>query len=147
MYQDNNILCCRPKDHRGSCKEINMQMVYPSAEEILPDIMLARVPASLASEIRERYELLGPKYVTDKVHTDGRLINGCMFKSSIQDALEEIVDCCFNVLVWIMKLDKAGTIQYTGANAYQVLMGIIEIYSILVIERERDALANSRVSA
>lgn len=122
-----------------------MNNVYPSVQEILPSVMMSIIPASLAQEIDKRYTELGPKYVTDTVHDDGRKVNGCMFKSSVQDALEEVVDAVFNVLVWMFKLENVtepGNSSYN--NAYSALRGLIELYSLLTVEKENSlALQNS----
>lgn len=118
--------------------------VYPSIEELMPEVMLARIPESLARDIRERYATLGTKYLTDQVHTDGRKINAMMFTSRVANANEEIVDAAFCML---------GTIFKAQANkeeipdwSYQVLMGCIEIYSMLkAVEAEDLAKAEGLV--
>lgn len=109
--------------------------VYPSIDELLPRILSAHVPESLAEIIRERYDTLGEKYLTDAFHFDGRRINACMDKSSIQDALEEVVDAVFNTLVWIFKGDRKN-------SAYTVLEGLIIIYGVLAAEREHELAIN-----
>jgi hypothetical protein len=122
---------------------MDIDHVYPNIDEILTPTLLSRIPANLAELIKERYVGLGQKYVTDVEHTDGRLVNACMFKSSIQDALEEIVDAVFNTLVWIFKIQIKNETNYQsvdypeGEEAGAVLLGLIEIYSILAVSRER----------
>lgn len=119
--------------------------VYPSIDELMPEILLARIPESLARAIRERYNTLGTKYLTDQVHTDGRRINAMMFTSRVANANEEIVDAAFCML---------GTIFKANANeeeipdwAYQVLMGCIEIYSMLkAVEAEDLAKSDGLVN-
>jgi hypothetical protein len=125
---------------------MDLDRVYPSIEEILPEVLLARVPASLASIITERYRTFGSKYVTQDTY-NGRLVNSCMYKSSVQDALEEIVDATFNTLVWIFKLSDvdswSGKGEYydeAGMEAMAVLMGLIEIYSLLMSAKERQGI-------
>lgn len=121
---------------------LNKDSVYPSIEELLPDLLLSRIPASLAEDMQHRYETLGPKYLTDNMSSDGRRINACMFNSSVQDALEEVVDAVFNVCVWIYKGTIVGHIE---DNAYPCLMGLIEIYALLKASKEQDATAYSQV--
>lgn len=119
--------------------------VYPSIDELMPEILLARIPESLARDIRERYSTLGTKYLTDERHTDGRRINAMMFTSRVANANEEIVDAAFCML---------GTIFKAQANeeeipdwAYQVLMGCIEIYSMLkAVEAEDLAKSDGLVN-
>lgn len=113
-----------------------MPEMYPSTQELLPDLLLSRIPSSLVDTIEERYNRLGPTYLTDKKHTDNRLINACMFRDSIQDCLEEIVDSVFNILVLIYK----GR-QYEPRiddNAWSVLTGLIEIYSLLQVMKSQE---------
>lgn len=110
--------------------------VYPDISELIPPELEARVPASLANWVTERYELLGPKYLTDDIRHDGRRVNSCMNNSSIQLALEEVVDAVFNVLVWIFKLRLAREDQQA---AYSALIGLIELYALLQIEFQRNA--------
>ena len=71
--------------------------------------------------------------MTATQHVDGRYVNGCMFKSSVQDALEEIVDAVFNVLVWLLKLRSGGR---AVESAHSALLGLIELYALLQIERQ-----------
>lgn len=124
-----------------------MNNVYPSINEILPTYLLSRVPSSLVEEIKERYAILGPKYVTEQIYSDGRSINGCMLKSSVQDAIEEVVDAVFNTLVWLTKLSHENDEQgfRVSENAGHILLGLIEIYSLLCMEKEADARKYSNV--
>lgn len=113
----------------------SVQTVYPSIDELLTSELQARVPQSLAEWITERYAVLGPKYLTDDMRFDGRRINACMNKSSVQDALEEVVDSVFNILVWLFKLRISGR---NTASAHSALLGLIEIYALLQAERYHD---------
>lgn len=117
---------------------LSVEDVYPSIGELMPEAITARLPVMLAEEIRERYSKLGTKYMTDEQHSDGRFINACMNNSSIQDAIEEIVDAVFNTLVWIFKTRIAG--HGFNDNAYQVLIGLIEIYALLIAEKQIDGI-------
>ena len=103
-------------------------------QELLPEELQARVPASLSAWITQRYEELGGKYLTDDIRADGRVVNACMNKDSVQDALEEVVDATFNVLVWLFKLRLEGK---EGESAYSALLGLIELYALLVTELRR----------
>jgi hypothetical protein len=121
---------------------IDMDNAYPNTDELLPNMLLAKVPASLVLDITRRYKEYGPKYMTDGFHIDGRQINACMQRNSIQDAIEEVVDAVFNVLVWIFKLSKDNSAygQHAGQQATSALAGLVDIYTLLAIE-------NSRVSS
>lgn len=110
--------------------------VYPSIEELMPEVMLGLIPASLAHEITERYETLGTKYLSDQKHTDGRPINAMMFTSRVANCREEIVDAAFCMLGTIFKADAAG--EEIPDWAYTILRGCIEIYSMLVAVQEQD---------
>lgn len=118
--------------------------VYPSIEELMPEVLLARIPEALARDIRERYATLGEKYLTDQVHTDGRRINAMMFTSRVANANEEIVDATFCMLGEIFKAQVEGV--EIPDWIYQVLMGCIEIYSMLkAVEAENLAKSNGLV--
>lgn len=110
--------------------------VYPDIKELIPPELEARVPASLADWVTNRYEMLGPKYLTDDIRADGRRVNSCMNNSSVMLALEEVVDAVFNVLVWLFKLKLAGANQ---ESAYSALLGLIELYALLQVEYQRNA--------
>ena len=108
--------------------------VYPSIEELMPQEMYGMIPASLAMDIQERYATLGEKYLTEQRHTDGRMINNCMFKDSAQDAIEEVVDAVFNTLVMIFKSRVQDTVP--SDYVYTCLKGLMEVYSLLYTLRE-----------
>lgn len=112
----------------------SMFEVYPSIDDLMPHVMLGLIPGALAQEIKERYENLGLKYLTNKRTEDGRWINACMDKSSVQDAREEVIDAVFNTLVWIFKGYKSK--DGISPNSYPVLKNLIECYSILLTEKE-----------
>lgn len=111
--------------------------VYPSIEELMPSSLLSRIPVVLANEVAIRYDTLGGKYLTDQHTDDGRQINACMFNDSCQDAIEEVVDAVFNVLVWIYKGSLKNKID---DDAYTCLMGLLEIFSLLYTARGRNAV-------
>lgn len=113
--------------------------VYPSIEELMPELLLTKIPASLAREIEHRYVKLGDKYLTDNFTEDGRRINAMMYTNRIENGLEEIVDAVFCILGWIFKHLRNGT--EPPEAAYQSLMGLIEVYSIMSVEKERDSVA------
>lgn len=115
------------------------ETVYPSTSELMPGLLMARIPEALARDIKERYRTLGGKYLTDNHHSDGRLINGCMFNNSIQEALEEVVDAVFNILVLIFKYTTRDS--NIPDYSYSCLSGLIEIYSILYTQRHIDRVA------
>jgi len=104
----------------------------------LPEELQDRIPESLAATIRQRYAELGSKYLTEATLEDGRKINSCMFKSSINDAIEEIVDAVFNTLVWLLKLRNS---EQNSESAYSAMIGLIELYALLkaelALEQER----------
>lgn len=110
-----------------------MTNVFPSTEELIPPVLLAKLPAKLVKDIADRYETLGEKYLTEEVYFDGRRINGMMFTSRIDNCLEEVVDAVFCILGWIFKVAHKG--QAIPINAYSCLTGLIEVYSMLEAER------------
>lgn len=109
--------------------------VYPSTQEIMPDLLLYKLPKKLVDDIEDRYERLGPKYVTEETHIDGRRINGCMLKSSSQDAIEEVIDAVFNILVLIFKNSRLDPV--IPDQLYSILTGLVEIYTALAVIREQ----------
>lgn len=100
----------------------------------MPREILAKLPHELVVEIKERYETLGEKYMTDEVYPDGRRINGMMFTDRIENCREEIVDAVFCIIGQIFK----DTPEPNGPseNLYFLLDGLIHIYSTLVILEE-----------
>lgn len=119
--------------------------VYPSIDELMPEVLLARIPEALARDIRERYATLGTKYLTEDLHTDGRRINAMMYTSRVANANEEIVDAAFCMLGEIFKanVNQEEIPDWT----YQVLLGCIEIYSMLkAVEAENLAKSDGLVN-
>lgn len=117
-----------------------MSNVYPNIEELIPDILNHRLPVSLQESLQQRYSELGGKYLTEEEYVDGRLMNACMFRNSLQDAIEEVVDATFNTLVWMLKHRRNGG---HSAAAGEALMGLIELYALLRIQKELDPVAGS----
>lgn len=108
--------------------------VYPSVSELIPPSLEAKIPGSLYKDIANRYLTLGAKYMTEYVTVDNRPINGMMYSDRIQNCIEEIVDAAFCVLGEIFKRSLKG--KDPGNNLYILLDGIIQIYSLLVVESE-----------
>lgn len=117
----------------NTAEKLSIDDVYPNLEELLPEDIQAKIPISLFEEIRNRYETLGVKYMTDTQSDDGRFVNGCMYKSSIQDALEEVVDAVFNCLVWIFK-ERSGQMT-EGTVSMELIYRLIDVYTIIKVER------------
>lgn len=113
--------------------------VYPSMEELLPDVLRALVPAKLCDDMTVRYATLGEKYLTEKKYSDGRFINSMMDTSRIQNCVEEVVDAVFCILGWIFKCKVSGA-DYPH-SAYVILRGLIEVYSLLEAEKAQNAYA------
>lgn len=107
--------------------------VYPSIDELLPLEMLVIIPDNLAREIIERYETLGPKYLTDNLTEDGRQINGMMYTDRIVNCIEEIVDAVFCIVGQIFKDTSKGA--EPSQNLYTILDGLIQIYKLLSMEK------------
>ncbi len=108
--------------------------VYPSIEELFMGAQWLSAP--LRKEIATRYEELGPKYLTDELHTDGRKINGCMQKNSAQDALEEVVDAVFNMLVLRFKGYAVGNILPSLLDAYTRLLAMQQAIDLELGEKQ-----------
>ena len=98
--------------------------VYPSIDELFNGANW--LSKGLRDEIATRYRELGPKYLTEEEYTDGRKINGCMNKNSAQDALEEVVDAIFNLLV----------LRFKGYAVSSVMSKLLEVYSQLLALRK-----------
>lgn len=112
-----------------------MTGVYPSFEELTPGVIRAVLPVTLYDVLEQRYKDLGPRYLTDQFYNDGRQINGCMFKSSVQDCLEEVVDAIFNTMVWMFK-ERIGLGD--SDNSVNIFHGLVAIFTSLAIEREAE---------
>jgi len=96
-------------------------------------IQLKRLlPAELSEEVATRYATLGEKYLTDRVHTDGRRINGMMETNRLVNANEEIIDAVFCMLGQIFKDTVAN--KEPSDNIYAALEGMIKVYQILKFE-------------
>lgn len=113
---------------------MTMTKMYPSIEELIPPALEAKIPSSLYKDIANRYLTLGPGYATDFITVDGRPINGMMYSDRVQNCIEEIVDAAFCVIGEIFKRNAKGI--EPGQNMYILLEGIIQIYSLLVVESE-----------
>lgn len=119
--------------------KLNNEDPYPSILELVPDALMAVIPAKLFVEIAERYQTLGVKYQTEQQHADGRYINNMMFTSRIDNCREEVVDAAFCMLGWIFKARARN--RPIPNNAYTILTGLIQIYGLLVAEKEIDEVA------
>lgn len=85
------------------------------------------------SEIKERYETLGGKYLTMYQHEDGRFVNGMMYTDRIENCLEEIVDAAFCMVGWIFKCKAKGLEEpYVGLK---ILGELVQIYEELKAEK------------
>lgn len=92
--------------------------MYPSLLEILDSYSAVPIPQKLIGELFERYNEHGMEYATEQRH-DGRIVNACMNRDSVQDAREELVDACFNLLIAIRKVreGKGGEASWRPAAA------------------------------
>lgn len=107
---------------------------YPSIDELMPEELLAKIPATLARDIKERYDTLGEKYLTINTQEDGRLINGMMYTNRVENCIEEIIDAVFCMLGWIFKARAMDLVP--NDSAYFAMTGLIEVYSLLMQERD-----------
>lgn len=112
---------------------------YPSISELLPPLLLAKIPHKLAEEITERYATLGEKYLTDALHTDGRRINGMMFTDRMVNMNEEIVDAVFCAVGQIFKDTNAGKLP--SENLAYILDGLTELYTMIALEIHKGGYA------
>lgn len=91
------------------------------------------MPEELIAEIKQRYETLGEKYLTDNLTEDGRRINGMMYTSRIDNCNEEVVDAVFCIIGWIFKC------QYRRMPipdaAYKTLGSLVDVYLDLEAEK------------
>ncbi len=83
--------------------------MYPSLVELL-EVWDHPLPESLIASLNQRYNEHGAEYTSDLIHTDGRLINQCMLKDSVEDAREELNDTIFNLLVACLK-ERSGVLE------------------------------------
>ena len=102
---------------------LDVSNVYPSLKELFGSTSIG-LTRSLATEIEERYKKYGGKYLTGKLHEDGRAINGCMDANSAHDALEEIVDAEFNLLVLAFKGHRVSHLIFKVQELYESLLFI-----------------------
>lgn len=107
-----------------------MTSVYPSTEQLIPEVMKAKLPMSLVEEITERYETLGTKYLSEE-EFDGRPVNQMMFTDRIINCREEVVDAVFCMLGQIFKEQSNGS-EEIDDNIYFILEGLTNIYSALM---------------
>lgn len=87
-----------------------MGSMYPDIDDLVAiSDYYSQLPAALIESLKQRYAKGSAGYTSNRVHYDGRMINACMTKDSVQDATEEIVDAIFNLLVIVFKASHAGT--------------------------------------
>jgi hypothetical protein len=110
--------------------------VYPNLEELMPEVLLSRLPVTLVRDISERYLTLGGKYLSNEVHTDGRPINAMMFTSRVVNCIEEVVDGAFCMIGQAFKQQAAG--EQPDDYIYDALMGLVEIYALLKAHEDED---------
>lgn len=93
--------------------------MYPSLQSLLDSYTTLPIPQELIGELRERYNKHGVEYATDQRSPDGRIVNACMNRDSVQDAREELVDATFNLLVQQLKVreGKGGEVSWRPAAA------------------------------
>jgi hypothetical protein len=92
---------------------------YPNIKELFDGLI---IPFELAVRIKERYEGGKDEYATIARHTDGRIINACMFNDMNQSLEEEIVDAIFNVLVCRLRTDPADWMKLAKYNVILTLL-------------------------
>jgi hypothetical protein len=113
--------------------------MFPSTEELIPEVMLAKLPYSMVLLIKERYETLGVNYLTNIPIEDGRLINKMMITDRIENCLEEVIDAVFCILGWSFKCQEAA--KDFPIEGELALNNLIQTYSLL-----KDAQANGSYS-
>lgn len=106
--------------------------MYPSVEELIPDLLMNKLPKNLAEEIIHRYQTLGPNYLTDVRHLDGRPVNGMIYTDRIVNCLEEVVDAVFCILGQIFKDTNSG--HMPSENLADILDGLIHVWTLLSLE-------------
>lgn len=122
---------------KGTKKKLTNSEVFPSTDELIPEVWEAKLPKTLFEELTNRYEELGPKYLTE-YKVDDRKINGMMYTDRIVNCREEIVDAVFCLLGQIFK-EQVANVREPSENLYIMLSGLIEIYTTLkFIEHEED---------
>ena len=87
--------------------------MYPSLEELTAALVRGdpKLPLPLIEELRRRYDAHGWEYATPNFHTDGRVVNECLYSDSIVLAREEVIDAVFNLLVANFKERKGWKTQ------------------------------------
>ena len=98
------------------------EIMYPSIEELF--VAGGWISRPLREEIALRYAKHGPEYITEQKHVDGRPINNCMLVNSAQDAIEEVVDAAFNVLVLRLKGYAVTSMMRSLQDAYTSLLAL-----------------------
>lgn len=111
--------------------------VYPSIEELTPRVIKSYIPELLMQEIKERYETLGEKYLTEQTTEDGRRINAMMFTDRIVNCREELIDAAFCVIGQIYKEAING--NQPDDAFYALLEGCIDMYSLCVALEESES--------
>lgn len=114
----------------------NTADVYPSIDELLPEVFLSRLPVALVRDITERYTTLGTKYLSQELHEDGRRINAMMFTSRVSNCIEEVVDAAFCMIGQAFKAQAVG--EQPEDYIYDCLMGLVEIYGLLKAHEDED---------
>jgi len=80
----------------------NREGLYPSTEELIAPAE-GMICEELQTLVAERHRDHECEYTTTKRRMDGRFINACMDADSVEDAVEEVADAIFNILVCVLK--------------------------------------------
>lgn len=110
-----------------------MDEMFPSPEELFGDIHW--IPKDVVDQLRERYAAHGPEYLGPNSMPDGRRINLCMERNSAQDALEEVIDAIFNLLV----------LRFKGKHYTGPMRNLLSAYSSLKVMRDYEEIARASV--
>ena len=80
---------------------------YPGREELFQALEpRISVRTDMLEYIWARYIGGRAQYATTRTLSDGRIVNACMERDSLQDAIEEVADALFNLLVLRMKTSE-----------------------------------------
>lgn len=118
--------------------EVDIQNIYPSIKDLIPDRLMNELPHSLVTNIAQRYQDLGGKYMIDAFHTDGRQINNVINCNNALSTQEELVDAVFNLLAWMFV--EYGVVNVENASeemaaALQATVMAYVLVSNLMIEQ------------
>lgn len=102
---------------------------YPSVGELLTNAMV-EIPQALKEQVAIRYVKGRDNYITSAMTEDGRVVNACMVSDNFSEALDEVTDAVFNLLVAMLRAHNSNStdIPYEKSKVYMLLQETVWLW-------------------